>query len=102
MFNFNKKTEKSSVKKYRKKPVEVEVWLFNRENLETAESWVRKYSDKMVLFSQYGGEKIWIEIKTLEGVMKASEGDYIIKGVNGELYPCKPDIFLKTYEEVTN
>lgn len=102
MFNFNKKTEKSSVKKYRKKPVEVEVWLFNRENLETVESWVRKYSDKMTLFSQYGGEKIWIEIKTLEGVMKASEGDYIIKGINGELYPCKPDIFIKTYEEVTN
>lgn len=102
MFNFNKKTEKSSVKKYRKKTVEVEVWLFNRENLETAESWVRKYSDKMTLFSQYGGEKIWIEIKTLEGVMKASEGDYIIKGINGELYPCKPDIFIKTYEEVTN
>lgn len=102
MFNFNKKTEKSSVKKYRKKPVEVEVWLFNRENLETAESWVRNYSDKMTLFSQYGGEKIWIEIKTLEGVMKASEGDYIIKGINGELYPCKPDIFIKTYEEVTN
>lgn len=102
MFSFNKKTEKSSVKKYRKKPVEVEVWLFNRESLETAESWVRKYSDKMTLFSQYGGEKIWIEIKTLEGVMKASEGDYIIKGVNGELYPCKPDIFIKTYEEVIN
>lgn len=102
MFNFNKKTEKSSVKKYRKKPVEVDVWLFNRENLETVESWVRKYSDKMTLFSQYGGEKIWIEIKTLEGVMKASEGDYIIKGINGELYPCKPDIFIKTYEEVTN
>ncbi|ASZ76713.1 hypothetical protein [Efunavirus EF1] len=102
MFNFNKKTEKSSVKKYRKKPVEVEVWLFNRENLETVESWVRKYSDKMTLFSQYGGGKIWIEIKTLEGVMKASEGDYIIKGINGELYPCKPDIFIKTYEEVTN
>lgn len=102
MFNFNKKTEKSSVKKYRKKPVEVEVWLFNRENLETVESWVCKYSDKMTLFSQYGGGKIWIEIKTLEGVMKASEGDYIIKGINGELYPCKPDIFIKTYEEVTN
>lgn len=102
MFNFNKKTEKSSVKKYRKKPVEVEVWLFNRENLETVESWVRKYSDKMTLFSQYGGGKIWIEIKTLEGVMKASEGDYIIKGINGELYPCKPDIFIRTYEEVTN
>ena len=40
-------------------------------------------------------------IPTLEGDMKASIGDYIIKGVNGEFYPCKPDIFDKTYEEVT-
>lgn len=39
-------------------------------------------------------------IETLEGTMKASVGDYIIKGVNGEFYPCKPDIFEKTYEEV--
>ena len=41
-----------------------------------------------------------LKIETLEGVMKASVGDYIIKGVNGEFYPCKPDIFQKTYEEV--
>lgn len=41
-----------------------------------------------------------ITIPTLEGDMKASPGDYIIKGVNGEFYPCKPDIFAKTYEEV--
>jgi hypothetical protein len=39
-------------------------------------------------------------IKTLEGVMKANVGDYIIQGVNGEIYPCKPDIFKKTYEFV--
>jgi hypothetical protein len=39
-------------------------------------------------------------IDTLEGSMKASVGDFIIKGVNGEFYPCKPDIFEKTYEEV--
>lgn len=37
-------------------------------------------------------------IPTLEGVMRASPGDYIIKGLNGELYPCKPDIFEKSYE----
>lgn len=42
--------------------------------------------------------KIYIE--TLEGVMTATEGDWIIKGVNGEFYPCKPDIFEKTYEPV--
>lgn len=40
-----------------------------------------------------------LKIDTLEGVMTASVGDYIIKGVKGEFYPCKPDIFEKTYEE---
>lgn len=41
-----------------------------------------------------------MEIKTLEGVMTAIKGDWIIQGVNGEIYPCKPDIFEKTYEKV--
>lgn len=41
-----------------------------------------------------------IRIQTLEGDMKASFGDYIIKGVNGEFYPCKPDTFEKTYESI--
>lgn len=41
-----------------------------------------------------------ITIFTLEGAMRASIGDYIIKGVNGEFYPCKPDIFEKTYERI--
>ena len=41
---------------------------------------------------------VYIEINTLEGVMKASLNDWIIKGVNGEFYPCKPDIFYATYE----
>lgn len=39
-------------------------------------------------------------IKTLEGIHHASVGDYIIQGVNGEIYPCKPDIFEKTYDEI--
>jgi hypothetical protein len=43
---------------------------------------------------------IYFEIETLEGTMKANLGDYIIKGVQGEFYPCKPDIFKATYEEV--
>ena len=42
----------------------------------------------------------WMVIKTLEGDMKAAPGDWIITGVNGEQYPCKPDIFEKTYEPV--
>lgn len=41
----------------------------------------------------------WCEIKTLEGTMIANAGDYIIQGVNGEIYPCKADIFQKTYTE---
>lgn len=44
---------------------------------------------------------IELTIQTLEGDMTARHGDWIIKGVNGELYPCKPDIFVKTYEPVT-
>lgn len=43
---------------------------------------------------------IGLKIKTLEGDMRAEKGDWIIKGVNGEFYPCKPDIFEKTYEKV--
>lgn len=41
-------------------------------------------------------------ITTLEGVMRATKGDWVIKGINGEIYPCKPDIFEKTYESITN
>ena len=51
-------------------------------------------------FCDFIVHKIGLPIKTLEGVMYASIGDYIIKGVNGEFYPCKPDIFHKTYELV--
>ena len=47
------------------------------------------------------GAGFWnLEIPTLEGQMTASPGDFIIKGVNGEFYPCKPTIFEKTYEKV--
>ena len=48
-----------------------------------------------------GAPHIDMVIKTLEGDHICAEGDFIIKGVNGEFYPCKPDIFEKTYEEVT-
>ena len=51
-------------------------------------------------FSQIVLEQNYIEIETLEGLMKASFGDYIIKGIKGEFYPCKPDIFIATYKEV--
>lgn len=58
-----------------------------------------KYRKKPVVVEAYQTDKEMI-IHTLEGDMKASAGDYIITGVNGEQYPCKPDIFEKTYEKV--
>lgn len=60
---------------------------------------IRKYIKKPVVIEAYQTDKELI-IHTLEGDMKAMPGDYIITGVNGEQYPCKPDIFHKTYEEV--
>lgn len=77
--------------KYRKKPVVIDAWKNSDEN-EFPE-WV---SDADV-GREAGGV---ILINTLEGVMKAMPGDYIIKGVQGEVYPCKPDIFEATYEAV--
>ena len=58
---------------------------------------VRLYRKKPVIVEAYQTDEEII-IHTLEGDMKASVGDYIITGVNGERYPCKPDIFEKTYE----
>lgn len=77
--------------KYRKKPVEIEAVLWSGFNYEE----VCELGDKKV---QRSGNNLLIY--TLEGIMIASLGDYIIKGVSGELYPCKPDIFKLTYEKV--
>jgi hypothetical protein len=57
-----------------------------------------KFRKKPVVKEDFIGDGI--EIHTLEGTMTASKGDWIIKGVSGEFYPCKPDIFEKTYEAV--
>ena len=97
--------------KYRKKPVEIDAWHFTKENFKKGvPRWVdhlpineygrEELNHDVSLWSQYGGEKIGGEIKTLEGEMTISENDYIIKGVHGEFYPCKPDIFEETYEPV--
>lgn len=58
-----------------------------------------KYIKKPVIIDAYQTEREFI-IHTLEGDMKASVGDYIITGIDGEQYPCKPDIFNKTYSKV--
>lgn len=89
------------MKKYVKKPVEIEAWQFTKKNYaDGAPQFIRQSKD-IELWSQYGGDVIGGEVKTLEGVMTVSENDYIIKGVQGEFYPCKPDIFHLTYDEVS-
>ena len=57
----------------------------------------KKFRKKPVIIEAILAQSEW-RIPTLDGVMWAKEGDWIIKGVNGEFYPCKPDIFEKTYE----
>ena len=61
----------------------------------------KKYRKKSIVIEAYQTDKV-MYIETLEGTMKANVGDYIITGVNGEQYPCKPDIFKQTYEPVNN
>ena len=80
------------MKKYRKKPVVIEALQFDGKNYEEC----LNLSEDIFMFD---GDN-YLNITTLEGTMKCSVGDYIIKGINGEFYPCKPDIFEKTYEEV--
>lgn len=58
-----------------------------------------KYRKKPVVIEAHQTDKV-MYIETLEGIHKANIGDWIITGVNGEQYPCKPDIFAKTYEYV--
>jgi hypothetical protein len=80
--------------KYRKKPVEIEAIQLTRDNWEEIVAFTEGEA-----YSFHNGTCV---IPTLEGNMFASEGDYIIKGVQGEFYPCKPDIFAQTYERVEN
>lgn len=85
--------------KYRKKPVVIEAIQFKRDCFEDVKNFV---GENVVNFrtERCINGKSYCDIETLEGTMTATEGDYIIKGVNGEFYPCKPNIFEKTYEEV--
>ncbi|MBM7585840.1 hypothetical protein JOC86_002382 [Bacillus pakistanensis] len=84
--------------KYRKKPVVIEAVQYNGLVSEIVDFAVEEHPDNVFkIFNYFDGE---LFINTLEGKVKANKGDYIIKGVNGEFYPCKPDIFEKTYEIV--
>lgn len=83
---------------YRKKPVVVEVNVF-RGGVESATAiinWALRFDGIIT----YCSDDDSLRIETLEGTMLATTGYFIIRGVNNEFYPCKPDIFLLTYEEV--
>ena len=77
---------------YRKKPVEIQALEFKGNISEILEF--------MGIYEEVERAGKTIEIPTPEGVMTAQIGDYIIKGIKGEFYPCKPDIFEATYEKV--
>jgi hypothetical protein len=81
--------------KFRKKPVVVEAVQFTGANAEEC----CKFIGRERLNSCGDG---YIGIRTLEGSMTATPGDWIIRGVKGEFYPCKPDIFEQTYEAVSD
>ena len=85
------------MKNYVKKPVVVQAVEYNGANKEEIEAFIGKKLD--IIYTELK-EPLELKIPTLEGDMKASKGDYIIKGIKGEFYPCKPDIFKSTYNVV--
>lgn len=94
------------IRQYRKKPVIIEAVQLDNINAPRVVQWIGEDKAKMNLESDAAWNQgkappvFSVTIHTLEGDMKAMPGDYVIKGVHGEFYPCKPDIFEKTYEIV--
>jgi hypothetical protein len=94
--------------KYRKKPVVIEAVEWKGDNLKNVYEFMGQEVDFkgdwriQDRFHELQRDKCLngLSIDTLEGAMKADLGDYIIKGIKGEIYPCKPDIFKQTYEKV--
>ncbi|HPD73532.1 MAG TPA: hypothetical protein PLL30_17295 [Candidatus Krumholzibacteria bacterium] len=90
------------IKKYRKKPVVIEAVQYDGNNGGEIRAWSGcAFIDSPVLEPSSDCPRgAYGQVTTLEGPMIASVGDFIIKGVKGEFYPCRPDIFAATYEEV--
>jgi hypothetical protein len=86
-------------KKYRKKSDVIEAYKYGEEE---APQWFKEAVRKGLATpcSQYGGTKRWCEIETKEGTMIAKIGDYIVKDVDVDLFPCKPHMFETIYEVV--
>lgn len=89
-------------KKYRKRPLVIEAQQLIRGYAEMTIMWIQENGGKLTEFNlgEFYEDACYLEIETLEGTVTANEGDWIIKGIKGEFYPCKPDIFTATYEKV--
>lgn len=98
---------------YRKKPVEIEARQLTVETAHDVYLWVEEHvgsfdvNDMLAAWGTTPAQGVSIDaingfmvIATMEGLMQAKPGDWIIKGIQGEFYPCKPDIFAETYEPV--
>lgn len=86
---------------FTKKPVTIEARQFDNKNTTALLDWINEHSDTRTAYELGPGidYKNALIIPTLEGDHRADIGDWIIQGVAGEFYPCKPDIFEATYEE---
>ena len=90
------------IKKYKKKPVVIEAVQYYGQNKEEIDNFIGSVTEEEYKFDGDRTNSASIRvlfIQTLEGKMEVSPMDYVIKGVQGEFYPCKPDIFKQTYEE---
>jgi hypothetical protein len=83
--------------KYRKKPLVIDAYKLHSIDCLDCPKWLRELFNNLELCELHADH---ITIKTLEGWMIAQKGDYIIKGIKDEIYPCKPDIFEASYERV--
>ena len=86
----------SEPRKYKNKPVVIEAMQYDGRNTNEVAGWLMENGVRV------GWSNAAMVIPTLEGRMEASPGDWVIRGVKGEFYPCKPDIFAAIYEEATD
>lgn len=86
--------------KYRKKPVVIDAMQYTQDTLHSVMTWIETFVEHNSEVLSYNEEANRFDCITLEGKLEISEGDFLIRGVKGEFYPCKPDIFHLTYDTV--
>lgn len=87
------------IKTYETKPCIIQAIEFTRNSYEEVVKFTNGKASNLLIEKRIDGFA-YCDIETLEGAMTATEGDFIIKGLRGEFYPCKPDVFNKKYQEI--